>query len=106
MTAHVVFFNVFSERDPHLNAVKLTMAMYFFLISMQDSIFEHEIFSIKEIYLMGGFKSSYLFILLEFFFTRNYVPLLSVNLLSVKPVSLSGEIWGHRFQLGVLECRA
>ena len=78
---------------------------------MQDSIFEHEIniFSIKEIYLMGGFKSSYLFIPLEFFIirmTRHYVPLLSVNLQGVNPVSHSEEIWGHWFQLGVLGDRA
>ena len=60
---------------------------------MQDSIFEHEIniFSIKEIYLMGECKSSYHFIPLGFFIiriTRHYFLLLSVNLLSVKPVSL------------------
>ena len=74
---------------------------------MQDSIFEHEIniFSIKEIYLMGGFKSSYLFIPLEFFIIRmtmHYFPLLSVNLLNVKTVLHPEKIWGHWFQLGVL----
>ena len=37
-----------------------------FFISMYDSIFEHKIFSIKEIYLMGWFKSRYLFIPLGF----------------------------------------
>ena len=83
------------------------MAIYFFLISMLDSIFQHEIniFSIKEIYLMGGFKSRYLFIPLEIFIIRmtmHYFPLLSVNLLSVKPVLHPEEIWGHWFQLGVL----
>ena len=54
---------------------------------------------------MGGFKSSYLFIPLGLFImriTRLYFPLLSVNLLSVKSVSHPEEIWGHRFQLGVL----
>ena len=74
---------------------------------MQDSIFEHEIniFSIKEIYLMGECKSSYHFVPLGFFIikiTRHYFPLLSVNLLSVKPVSHPEEIWRHWFQLGVL----
>ena len=74
---------------------------------MQDSIFEHEIniFSTKVIYLMGGFKSSYLFIPLGFFIIRvirQYFFLLSVNLLSLKPVSHPEKIWGHRFQLGVL----
>ena len=83
------------------------MAIHFFLISMQGSILEHEInmFSIKEIYLIGRFKSSYLFIPLGFFIirmTRHYCPLLSVNLLSVKPVSHPEEIWGHWFQLEVL----
>ena len=68
------------------------MAIYFSLISLRDSIFEHEIntFSIHEIYLMEGFKSSCLFILLGFFIirmTRHYFSLLSVNLLNVKPVS-------------------
>ena len=72
---------------------------------MQGSIFEYKIntFSIKEIYLMGGFMSSYLFIPLGFFIiqmTRHYFPLLSVNLLSVKRVSHPEEVWGHRFQLG------
>ena len=39
---------------------------------MHDFIFEHEIniLSIKEIYLMGGFKSSYLFISLGVFITK------------------------------------
>ena len=83
------------------------MAIFFFLISMHESILEHDInmFSIKEIYLMGGLKSSYLFIPLGCFIirmTRHYFPLLSVNLLSFKPVSRPDEIWGHRFQLGVL----
>ena len=83
------------------------MAIYFFVISMQDFIFKHEknIFSIKEIYLMGGSKSSKLFIPLGFFvirMTRHYFPLLSVNLLSIKPVSHQEKMWGHRFQLGVL----
>ena len=83
------------------------MAIYFFLISMQDSIFEHEtnIFSVKEIYLMGECKSSYHFIPLGFFIiriTRHYFPLLSVNLLSVKPVSHPEEIWRQWFPLGVL----
>ena len=46
---------------------------------MHDSIFEHKtnIFSIKEIYLMEGFKSS---LPLEFFIiiiTRNYFPLVA-----------------------------
>ena len=72
------------------------MAIYLF-ISMQDSIFEHEIniLSIKEIYLMEGFKSSYLFTPLGFFIirmTRHYFPLLSVNLMSVKPVLHPEEI--------------
>ena len=51
-------------------------------------------------YLMREFKSRYLFIPLEFFIirmTRYYLPLLSVNLLSVKPVSHPEEIWGHKF---------
>ena len=56
---------------------------------------------------MGGFKSSYLFIYIPLGFfvirmTRHYFPLLSVNLLSVKPVSHLEKIWGHQFQLGVL----
>ena len=87
------------------------MAIYFFLISIQDSILKHEIniFSIKEIHLMGGFKSGYLFIPLGFFImrmTRHYFRLHSVNLQSVKPVSHPQEIWGHWFQLGVFEGRA
>ena len=56
---------------------------------------------------MRRFKSSYLFIYiaLRFFvikMTWHYFPLLSVNLLSVKPVSHPEEIWGHQFQMGVL----
>ena len=54
---------------------------------------------------MREFKSRYLFIPLEFFIirmTRYYLPLLSVNLLSVKPVSHPEEIWGHKFQPGDL----
>ena len=87
------------------------MAIFFFLVFMHDSILEHDmnIFSIKEIYLMGGFKTSYLFIPLGFFITRmtrHYFLLLSVNFLSVKLASHPEEIWGHRFQLGVLGGRA
>ena len=56
---------------------------------------------------MRGFKSSYLFICIPLGFfvirmTRHYFPLLSVNLLSVKPVSHPEEIWGHQFQMEVL----
>ena len=42
--------NIFS----HLH---VTENIFFFLVSMHDSILEHDmnIFSIKEIYLMGGF---------------------------------------------------
>ena len=58
-------------------------------MSIHDSIFEHEIniFFIKEIYLTGGSRPTYLFIPLGFFIirtTRYYFLLLSVNLLSVK----------------------
>ena len=35
--------------------------------------------------------------------TRHYFTLLSVRPLSVKPVLHPEEIWGHRFQLGILE---
>ena len=48
---------------------------------------EINIFSIMEIYLMEELKSSYLFIALGAFFirmTRYYLPLHSINLLSVK----------------------
>ena len=82
-------------------------ANIFFLISMHDFIFEHEIniLSIKAIYLMGGFKSSYLFISLGVFITkmtRHHFLWLSVNLLSVNPLSHPKEIWGHWFKLRVL----
>ena len=69
----------------------------FFLISMHDSIFEHEIdiFSVREKHFMGGFKYSHLFIPLGFFIirmTRHYFPLLSLNLLSVKSMLHPEEI--------------
>ena len=63
---------------------------FLFLVSMHDSIFEQEIniFSIKDIYLTGEFRSSNLFLSSLWFFIirtkRYYFPLLSDNLLSVK----------------------
>ena len=60
---------------------------------------------------MGVFKSSHRFIYIPLGFfvirmTRHYFPLLSVNLLSIKPVLHREEIWGHQCQLGVLGGRA
>ena len=48
------------------------MAVFLFLVPMHDYIFEHEvnIFSTREIYLMGGFWSSYFFIPLGFFLSK------------------------------------
>ena len=42
----------------------LTMEAFIFLVYIHDSVFEHEIniFPINRIYLMGGFRPSYVYI--------------------------------------------
>ena len=71
---------------------------------MHDSIFEHEIniLSIKEIYLIRGFKSSHFLYTTRVFIirmTKQCFPLLSVNLLNDEPVLHPEKIWGQQFQL-------
>ena len=42
MTARVLFFNVFSKKDPHLNAVEL---LFFFYLYIQFILFRTKIYS-------------------------------------------------------------
>ena len=42
MTAQVLFFNVFPEKDPHLNAIEICKWL---LLKFNESVFDHEILS-------------------------------------------------------------